>query len=1755
MASKERGGLSKREFAAQKKGTPAVKPAAKVSSKDRGGLSGREFAAAQVGGKLDYKTGKVTKPAPVTKKVTYNMSSGYATARPVYGPAIPASFSKMQAVQNYTPANKNYSSASGGGVSKISSAQPKNTFTQNVKSGIKSVAGGLFTKIKTVAGLNDDSKIRAKDVARELPGATKSVAKGIGKFAADVTRGVFIQAPTTALLSFKEGLTGKNEEYVPQTKFEKVIAGDKPIISINKRQKIATETSQKLGLSKNKSILAGAGIAAGSVLADALPGAGKAAGKGISAGGRKVLDAALKAGRSKAEIEAIVRADAKGAYSSVKTGAADAGRAISDVTTTHSAKAAEFTPANKNASMVDDVVVPRGTEDIPKVSTKKQIERTDVEAAKETAKESQTRIQKTIDDYKKAPKDELGNISPDIVKALDDTLKGERESLAKAYKDVTGEDLPDDIEADEVLAKLDKFGADNERNFQLQDGARRSSKEAFDFRQTGKPTRKEVRDLNGGRGKSKAGILTLARRKKLLSKNDEAYGGANKSGTGENKSGTGVNVSETGVNVSGTADVATKMKTFERAKGLNPKDARIENAAFKKVATQEEKIIQEYIKKNGKIVNTDNFRPFFKDEGYAGHNAAAVQEPSSYLAKRAFTEGLKNEGKYATLYAGGSGTGKTSAIKDIPEVSDLVKKSSVVFDGNLSSTSSAIKKIEEGGNAGKKVPIVYVYRDPMDSFTNGVVKRMKGNKDEMGRLVPSSTVAENHIGSWETIKELHKRGLDIRFIDNSNGPKNAKLVTFEELNQKINYPDQKALAAQFDAEADRLYRSGEINQFEYRGYTGKSAPKVSGPASKRGAALRKAVDEMATKAQEVVQDNWIRVKKLQESPDAKVDPNKLTPYEAETLFHGRVGHRLETANDTLAKIDKELAVAEKTLKNPELRKDIDQYLIAKHAPERNAIHGKGAAGMTDEEAADIVKSFEGKEGNEAAMKIAQQIKETNHQTLEILHDAQVIDDAAYKTLRETYKEHVPLYRILDEDEDVAGALSSKGYDVRSSGLKKAKGSDKEVDDILTNVAANLEQAIVRAEKNRVNLATLNFARENKELGLFEEIKPRAIGTTFAKEGEEGKPILEQVTDPLVLTVRENGKPVYLRIKDENLALAFKGIGNEKLPPVLSFISGFTRLYSGLATRFNPEFVLSNKLRDLQEMAVYMASQKDIGFSGAGKAALRDGASMKDVIAGMRGKDTPGAKLYNQMMEDGGTTGGQALSTKTQLKLDIEDMRKLNRGGILNMRKQGKRLVDAFDSWNQVFEDSTRLSVYKTALDKGLSREKAAIMAKNATINFNKKGTGGPVLNGLYMFANASIQGSTKLVRAMKNPKVAAAVSTAVGGSVWVVNNWNDKVDPEWRDKVSEWDRDANLVVVLPDSDGGSRYLTIPVSWGLKPMKVMADMAYDASNGHLSEGGILKGTGKVLSSVWDAYNPAGGTDAVSSAVPSFLDIPVEIARNQKWSGSKMRPEDKEGVPASENFFQNKEGVPSDKSKIFGLLRKGTAAVADKTGGAVQINPANLKYALDGYLSGFGRSITGAIETGTAVAKGGLPQASDAPFTRRFYKDKTPEEVQTVKKYDARDELYETLKATPKEKQATVIQKYLNNLPADQRKGAAYGLSQEGFTTKGVTTSDDVIRMKDTVAKVNKLEDEGKYDEVDAIIEGMSEEDQKAFKNAAKSIKAKETSDMKEKLTPKVQPIADQIIELENAGKYDESDALFYGLSEDEQKVVQSLVKNK
>jgi len=578
---------------------------------------------------------------------------------------------------------------------------------------------------------------------------------------------------------------------------------------------------------------------------------------------------------------------------------------------------------------------------------------------------------------------------------------------------------------------------------------------------------------------------------------------------------------------------------------------------------------------------------------------------------------------------------------------------------------------------------------------------------------------------------------------------------------------------------------------------------------------------------EKIQNSQIRIRQLQELSGVKLIGKALDPYETEKRYHGRIDFRLratkkigEDIDAGIAKVEKNFAKNFPAFQDRDFQSDAFLYLISKHAPEYNAALGKNAAGMTTREAEKTLIKLRNLPYFSEIKRTADQIKKLSDATLDILADGQIISKKVRDDLRKKWPEYISFQRILEnvDNTQLIQVLSGgKGISVVGTGLKRAKGSQLEISDVLTNSVANVEQAFVRAEKNIVALSTLEFARNNPQLGLFRELKFGKVKD--AKRVEQptlplknvlpfesipvkdvsaitGKPIFDTqklFRDESILGIRENGKQVFLRVLDPSLAAAFRMTGQKELGALSRAVGAFTRYVTATATRFNPAFQIPNLLRDTQEMAVFLTAQKEFGIEGAAATTGRIPKSMSDIYDALfLGKDTPGARLYKQMQADGGTTGGLSLSTRKKLEIDITKIRKSNRS---HPRKVLKEVVKFFDNYNALFEDATRLSVYKESLARGLTRKEAAVFAKEATINFNTKGIIGAHMNAWYAFANASVQGSTKMIRAMKDPKTAAAVTSAVFSGVLAQNKWNDMVDPNCPNFVS-------LVLLKYLSDSG-----------------------------------------------------------------------------------------------------------------------------------------------------------------------------------------------------------------------------------------------------------------------------------------------------------------------------------------------------------------
>jgi hypothetical protein len=216
-----------------------------------------------------------------------------------------------------------------------------------------------------------------------------------------------------------------------------------------------------------------------------------------------------------------------------------------------------------------------------------------------------------------------------------------------------------------------------------------------------------------------------------------------------------------------------------------------------------------------------------------------------------------------------------------------------------------------------------------------------------------------------------------------------------------------------------------------------------------------------------------------------------------------------------------------------------------------------------------------------------------------------------------------------------------------------------------------------------------------------------------------------------------------------------------------------------------------------------------------------------------------------------------------------------------------------------------------------------------------------------------------------------------------LNDWNDRVDPQWRDKVSKYDRVSALPVMLPpDKDGAVNYFVLPVSWGLKPIKVALDYALDAASGHGKSPGDT--IGGVTSAALEAYNPVGGTDVVSALTPSPIDLPVDIGRNVSWSGAKIRPDWNRFEPRSSQYFAGLEKGPSGRLAIAGTERL--------SGAGIEVSPADVKYAYDTLVGGAGRTASKFIDTITSIAQLEEPDIRSVPFASRFVRKVGTDEIQ-------------------------------------------------------------------------------------------------------------------------------------------------------------------
>ena len=251
----------------------------------------------------------------------------------------------------------------------------------------------------------------------------------------------------------------------------------------------------------------------------------------------------------------------------------------------------------------------------------------------------------------------------------------------------------------------------------------------------------------------------------------------------------------------------------------------------------------------GKVLNTDTARELSPDYMANRTKSAAVHEAASKFVKDLYARMLAQPPKpgeqpIVLFTAGGTGSGKSSAIKGLPGISEMAKGAQIVFDTNMNGYESSKLKIEQALDAGKDVRIAVVVRDPEDALVNGALPRAERQRDEFGtgRTVPIKEHIKTHLGAIETVKKLiaeyaNEPRVKFRIIDNSLGKGKQVERSVDWFNDlQYNEVEQRVKAA-----LEREHEQGRISQETYRGFAGetsKAADKKDSGRTSRNRSVR-----------------------------------------------------------------------------------------------------------------------------------------------------------------------------------------------------------------------------------------------------------------------------------------------------------------------------------------------------------------------------------------------------------------------------------------------------------------------------------------------------------------------------------------------------------------------------------------------------------------------------------------------------------------------------------------------------------------------------------------------------------------------------------------------------------------------------------------------------------------------------------------------------------------------------------------------------
>lgn len=818
-----------------------------------------------------------------------------------------------------------------------------------------------------------------------------------------------------------------------------------------------------------------------------------------------------------------------------------------------------------------------------------------------------------------------------------------------------------------------------------------------------------------------------------------------------------------------------------------------------------------------------------------------------------------------------------------------------------------------------------------------------------------------------------------------------------------------------------------------------------------------------------MQDKHVDMKRVVQSikQTAGTIADNIDPYLQEELFHGRAAKAVKDFLD----LELRPLIAEMRMRGVGMA-DFEEYLWNRHAEERNAQIAKinpqmpdGGSGLATADARAYLAGLSS-DKRKAYESLAAKIDAITARNRQVLVDSGLEKAETVAAWEGAYKHYVPLQR---EDVETGGNGTGQGFSVRGTSSKRAVGSGRPVADIIANLAMQRERFIVKAEKNRVSIAIAGLAASNPNPDFWklnEAPKERVVNNVAlynvldangnkvadftrmdeaermarSMGGEVEQTWGDRVQERIVPGFKNQENVVHFRLNGEDhfvvfnerepralrMAQSIKNLDMDQLGRVLTVAGKATRYFASINTQYNPIFGVINLFRDVQGALLNLSTTPLAGeqkrVAGYTVDALR--GIYADIRAHRAGKvpSSRWASLYEEFQNEGGQTGyrDQFSNAEQRAEAIAKEIKAMDRNVAF---KATGAVFDWLSDYNQAMENAVRLAAYAAAKERGLSKQQAASLAKNLTVNFNRKGQVATQMGALYAFFNASMQGTARLAQTLTGPMGRRIITGGILlGSMQAMLLASAGMGD---DEPPEFVRERNLI--LPIGDG--KYISLPMPLGFHVLPNLGRIPTEFVMSGFRE--PARRISDLVAIFADTFNPIGNAGlSLQTIAPTVVDPFAALAENKDWTGKPIAKMDMNANSPTPGHSRAKDTSTVWSKSIAEAINYLSGGTKYKPG-VVSPTPDQIDYLIGQVTGGVGREAAKAEQTVTSTIFTGeeLP-LHKVPLVGRFVGDTKGQSAEGSKFYAALQRINEhenEIKGMRKDGRGAEIAGYIQDNP--------------------------------------------------------------------------------------------------------------------------------